>query len=94
MSTDSNNSRDYFNKRCINMTTDDIVDIIMQIDNGLYDEDLEARNWYGKLTVFRAELIEILLKRYREYYLFADRKNKSLDMAYNTYLKHYIKMIV
>ena len=87
-------SRDYFKSRCVNMTTDDIVDIIMQIDNGLYDEDLEARNWYGKLTVFRAELIEILLKRFMEYYLFADRKNKSLDMAYSTYLKHYIKMII
>lgn len=87
-------SRDYFKSRCVNMTTDDIVDIIMQIDNGLYDEDLEERNWYGKLDILRAELIEILLKRYREYYLFADRKNKSLDRAYNTYLKHYIKMIV
>jgi hypothetical protein len=87
-------SRYYFYARCVHMTTDDIVDIIMQIDNGLYDEDLEARNWYGKLTIFRTELIEILLKRYREYYLFADRKNKSLDRAYNTYLKHYIKMIV
>ena len=90
----STESRDYFKSRCVHMTTDDIVDIIMQIDNGLYDEDLEARNWYGKLTVFRAELIEILLKRYREYYLFADRKNKSLDRAYSTYLKHYIKMII
>jgi hypothetical protein len=90
----SSESRDYFKSRCVNMTTDDIVDIIMQIDNGLYDEDLEERNWYGKLDILRAELIEILLKRYREYYLFADRKNKSLDRAYNTYLKHYIKMIV
>jgi hypothetical protein len=90
----STESRDYFKSRCVHMTTDDIVDIIMQIDNGLYDEDLEERNWYGKLTILRAELIEILLKRYREYYLFADRKNKSLDRAYNTYLKHYIRMIV
>jgi len=87
-------SRDYFKNRCVHMTTDDIVDIIVQIDNGLYDEDLEAREWFGKLTVLRAELIEILLKRYREYYLFAERRNKSLDRAYNTYLKHYIKMIV
>ncbi len=90
----STHSRDYFYDRCVHMNTDDIVDIIIQIDNGLYDEDLEANNWYGKLTVLREELIEILLKRYREYYLFADRKNKSLDRAYNTYLKHYIKMIV
>ena len=90
----STESRDYFKNRCVNMTTDDIVDIIIQIDNGLYDEDLEAREWFGKLTILRAELIEILLKSYREYYLFADRRNKSLDRAYNTYLKHYIKMIV
>jgi len=76
------------------MNTDDIVDILMQIDNGLYDEELEAREWFEKLSLLRAELIEILLKRYREYYLFAERKNKSLDRAYNTYLKHYIKMIV
>ena len=87
-------SREYFKSRCVHMTTDDIVDIIMQIDNGLDDEEVEAREWLGKLTIFRAELIEILLKRYREYYLFADRKNKSLDRAYNTYLQHYIKMIV
>lgn len=87
-------SRNYFYERCIHMTTDDIVDIIIQIDNGLYDEDIESREWFGKLTILRSELIEILLKRYREYYLFADRKNKSLDRAYNTYLKHYIKMIV
>jgi hypothetical protein len=90
----STQSRDYFYDRCVHMTTDDIVDIIMQIDNGLYDEDLESRNWFNKLSVLRGELIEILLKRYREYYLFAERRNKSLDMAYNTYLKHYIKMIV
>jgi hypothetical protein len=76
------------------MTTDDIVDIIVQIDNGLYDEDIEARDWLGKLTMLRSELIEILLKRYREYYLFAERRNKSLDRAYSTYLKHYIKMII
>jgi len=90
----SSESREYFKNRCVHMTTDDIVDIILQIDNGLYDEELDAREWFGKLTIFRAELIEILLKRYREYYLFAERKNKSLDRAYNTYLKHYIKMIV
>jgi len=90
----SSESREYFKNRCVHMTTDDIVDIILQIDNGLYDEELDAREWFGKLTIFRAELIEILLKRYREYYLFADRKNKSLDRAYNIYLKHYIKMIV
>ena len=76
----STESRDYFKSRCVHMTTDDIVDIIMQIDNGLYDEEIEAHEWLNKLTVLRAELIEILLK--------------SLDMAYNTYLKHYIKMIV
>ena len=87
-------SRDYFYNRCVHMNTDDIVDILMQIDNGLYDEELEAREWFEKLSLLRAELIEILLKRYREYYLFAERKNKSLDRAYNTYLKHYIKMIV
>jgi len=87
-------SRDYFYNRCVHMTTDDIVDILMQIDNGLYDEELEAREWFEKLSLLRVELIEILLKRYREYYLFAERKNKSLDRAYNTYLKHYIKMIV
>ncbi len=87
-------SRDYFYERCVHMTTDDIVDIIIQMDNGLYDEALEAHEWFEKLTILREELIEILLKRYREYYLFADRKNKSLDRAYNTYLKHYIKMIV
>jgi len=90
----STNSKDYFNKRCINMTTDDIVDIIIQIDNGLFDEELDNREWYDKATILREELIEILLKRYREYYLFSDRKNKSLDRAYNTYLKHYIKMII
>jgi hypothetical protein len=90
----STESRDYFKNRCVNLTTDDIVDIIIQIDNGLFDEDLEERNWFSKLNILRAELIEILLKRYREYYLFADRKNKSLDRAYNTYLKHYIKMII
>jgi hypothetical protein len=90
----SNQSRDYFYERCVHMTTDDIVDIIIQIDNGLYDEYLESREWFGKLNILREELIEILLKRYREYYLFADRKNNSLDRAYNTYLKHYIKMII
>ncbi len=90
----STESRDYFKNRCVNMTTDDIVDIIIQIDNGLYDEDIEAHDWLGKLTILREELIEILLKRYREYYLFAERRNKSLDRAYSTYLKHYIKMII
>jgi len=83
-------SRRYYNKRGNDLTTDKIVDICVQIDNGLFDRKLDERDWYGKIEIFREEMIEVLLRRYRAHYVLDNKPNLSLDRAYETYLKYYI----
>jgi len=83
-------SRRYYNKRATDLTTDDIVDILLQIDNGLFDRKLDDMGWYGKIEIFREELIEVLLSRYRGHYVLDNSVSISLDRAYETYLKYYI----
>lgn len=83
-------SRRYFNKRGNDLTTDDIVGILFQIDNGLFDKKIEIKGWYKKLEVFREEMIEVLLRRYRGHYVLDNKRSNSLDRAYDTYLKHYM----
>ena len=84
-------SRRYYNKRATDLSTDDIVNILGQIDNGLYDPELDKRGWYYKVEVLREELIEVLWRRYRQHYSSTDEKSKELERAYNTYLKYYLK---
>lgn len=84
-------SRRYYNKRGNDLSTDEIVDILVNIDNGEYDDKVDEKNWYNKLDNFRDEMIEILLRRYRGHYVFSNRKDKALERAYNIYLKHYVK---
>jgi hypothetical protein len=62
----------------------------VQIDNGLFDRKLDERDWYGKIEIFREEMIEVLLRRYRAHYVLDNKPNLSLDRAYETYLKYYI----
>ena len=84
-------SRRYYNKRASDLKTGDIVEILVQIDNGLYDPELENRQWYGKVEVLREELIEVLWRRYRQHYSSTDEKDEELENAYRTYLKYYLK---
>lgn len=70
--------------------TDEVVDILVQLDNGLYDSKVENMGWYGKLEDFREAAIEVLIKRYLRYYEHNEKKNYNLDRAYNIYLKYYI----
>ena len=83
-------SRRYYNRRGSDLSTDDIVDILIQIDNGLFDKKLEDMGWYGKIEIFREEMIEVLLRRYRAHYGLQNKRSESLDRAYATYLKHYM----
>lgn len=83
-------SRRYYNKRGSDLSTDDIVDILVQIDNGLFDKKMDEMGWYGKIEIFREELIEVLLRRYRAHYGLQNKRNDALDRAYATYLKHYM----
>lgn len=83
-------SRRYYNKRANDLTTDELVDIVVQIDNGLFDKKLDDMGWYGKIEVFRDEVIEVLLRRYRAHYVMDNKRSDSLDRAYKTYLKYYM----
>jgi len=84
-------SRRYYNKRASDLKTRDIVEILVQIDNGLYDPELENKQWYGKVEILREELIEVLWRRYRQHYSNSDEKDEELENAYRTYLKYYLK---
>jgi len=83
-------SRRYFFKRASDLSTDNLTDILIEIDNGTFDDKLDEKGWYNKMNLFREEVIEILLRRYRSHYSFTSKKDESLDKVYNLYLKHYL----
>ncbi len=83
-------SRRYFFKRASDLPTEKLTDILIDIDNGSFDDKLEERNWYRKMDAFREEIIEILLRRYRSHYTYENGINEELDRAYNLYLRHYL----
>lgn len=83
-------SRRYFFHRASDLNTDELTEILVDIDNGIFDHKLDERDWFDKLDIFREEVIEILLKRYRSHYSFTSKRDESLDKAYYLYLKHYL----
>jgi len=83
-------SRRYFSKRASDLTTEHLTDILIDIDNGTFDNKLDERGWYKKMDLFREEIIEILLRRYRSHYSYRSDTNEVLDRVYNLYLKHYL----
>lgn len=83
-------SRRYFFKRASDLTTDKLTEILIDIDNGTFDYKLDEKNWYYKMDIFREEIIEILLRRYRSHYSYTYKKDEALDRVYNLYLKHYL----
>ena len=86
-------SRRYFFKRASDLNTENLINILGDIDNGSFDNKLEEKNWYYKMDIFREEIIEILLRRYRSHYSLTSNKDEFLDKAYNIYLKHYITIL-
>jgi len=83
-------SRRYFFKRASDLNNEDLTNILIEIDNGYFDDRLEKNNWYNKLDIFREEVIEILLRRYRANKLFNSCRDDSLEKAFGLYLKHYM----
>ena len=61
----------YYFRRASDLKTDQLVDIVMDIDNGHYDEIVDEKEWFNKITRFRNEIIEVLLKRYQAHHLVA-----------------------
>ena len=80
----------YYFRRASDLKTDQLVDIVMDIDNGHYDEIVDENEWYHKITRFRNEIIEVLLKRYQAHYLYNNKADNELNRAYRMYLRHYL----
>ena len=80
----------YYFRRASDLKTDQLVDIVMDIDNGHYDEIVDEKEWYHKISRFRTEIIEVLLKRYQAHYLYNNRADNELNRAYRMYLRHYL----
>ena len=80
----------YFYKRASDLSNEHLTDILIEIDNGSFDSKLDEKQWYKKMEMFRVEIIEILIRRYRSHYLYSTVKDSSLDKVYNLYLRHYI----
>ena len=51
-----------------NLNTSDILSFLIQIDNGLFDEEVDYFNKYDELENYRNNIINILIKRY-DYYI-------------------------
>lgn len=83
-------SRRYFFNRVTDLPTHKLIEIISDIDNGVFDKTLDIKDWFEKMDVFREEIIEVLLRRYRSHYVFNEDKDPDLDKAFNLYLKHYL----
>ena len=77
-----------------NLNTKDILSFLMQIDNGLFDEEVEFFNKYDELENYRNGIIKILIKRYEKY--IENRENISnneiynLEKAFSIYLRFYL----
>ena len=80
----------YYFRRASDLKTDQLVDIVMDIDNGHYDEIVDEMDWYDKIRRFRTEIIEVLLKRYQAHYLYNNKVDNELNRAYRMYLRHYM----
>jgi hypothetical protein len=80
----------YYFRRASDLKTDQLVDIVMDIDNGYYDEIVDEMEWYDKIRRFRTEIIEVLLKRYQAHYLYNNKVDNELNRAYRIYLRHYL----
>jgi len=83
-------SRRYFFKRASDLNTEKLTNILVDIDNGTFDQKLDEKDWYYKMDLFREEIIEILLRRYRSHYSFTNNKDEQLNRAYSLYLRHYL----
>ena len=82
--------QDKYFKKISGIRTTDVVNILINLDNGLFDKEIEKKNWYPKLEKFRDTAIDVLIKRYVNYYEYHTKKNLELDKAYQLYLKYYI----
>ncbi len=80
----------YYFRRASDLKTDQLVDIVMDIDNGHYDEIVDENEWFNKITRFRNEIIEVLLKRYQAHHLYNNKADNELNRAYRMYLRHYL----
>lgn len=77
-------------KKISGIRTCEVVDILINLDNGLFDKEVEEKRWYNKLEKFRETAIEVLIRRYLNYYEYHSKRNLDLDRAYQVYLKYYI----
>jgi len=83
-------SRKYFFQKASNLSSEELLQILVDIDNGFFDKELDKRDWFDKMDIFREEMIEVLLRRYRTHYLYTSKKDDILEKAYSIYLRHYI----
>ena len=72
------------------MNIDNLINFILKIDNGFFDNELKTNEQYNKIEKYRCEAMNILCKRYHSYYSKTRSKNSDLDSSYNLYLKYYI----
>jgi hypothetical protein len=79
----------YYFRRATNLETSQLIDIIMDIDNGYYDIELDKNDWFDKVQKFRIEIIEVLIKRYEAHHLYNNKNDDELNKAYRLYIRHY-----
>lgn len=77
-----------------NLNTTDILSFLIQIDNGLFDEEVEVFNKYEELEIYRNNIIKILIKRYENYINnrenICDDEIFNLEKAFSIYLRFYL----
>lgn len=74
------------------ISTNNLINLLIQMDNGLFDNEIEYFNKYDSFEKYRNNIISILFNRYSEY-IESNKKNiacDDLEKAYETYLRFYL----
>jgi len=77
-----------------NLDTNDILNFLIHIDNGLFDEEIEYFNKYDELENYRNNIINILIKRYDNYIEnmenISNNEICNLEKVFSMYLRFYL----
>lgn len=82
----NSNSR-ILNEKLIKLDTNELIQLLMDIDNGFIDDIIDTHNKYNTLEYYRKQIIEIIDYRYVS--TEPSNRDKDLETAYNCYLRYY-----
>jgi hypothetical protein len=77
-----------YNNLSINLSTNELIDSVLKIDNGYMDNWCEKTNKFEYCEEMRYNLIDELLRRYLDQSYIGE--SKDLERAYKLFLRFYV----